>query len=385
MVDLAKQQNARADLSPIRTGRDHLDLIDGIEPLIARVTAKTYTSGFINLKHDKARTPQETLAQLAQRDPAVKRLAGELAKYGYYSYYTGDYETRLVHETRIAEVWKPLRSGEYRQSPDGVVYTYKAPLGGGEPSRLLVVFSSISAPSYSSSLNRFFLQTFLNIQKFLPPYVGVLRIADVGGMVGAYYLDTAYCPNNTDRVSSLINDQIHQLGVCRSQVVLYGSSKGGTGAVLHGLANNMKFVAVDPVLDDTYTQSERGDPYYTKSGIYPNAKRLLFQEIFAKAKGSTMSSRKVAVNNGGSVITSSNSPYFPYLRREMMNSLCDEVSFFVSHRKDISGHAEVGSKTINMLTMLLNSYFYNLDIQPGIFEVDGLSGPAGGRSYTQGK
>lgn len=372
VADATSQQKPENDTEPIRLGRDHRNLQDGVESLISDVNADGYNAGFINLKHDEGRTPHETLAQLGKRDSNVKALAGELARSGYYSYYTNGYETRLVHETRIAEVWKPLRSGEYSLSQEGVVYKYTEPLAGEAPSRLLVVFSSISAPSYSSSLKRFFLQTFLNIQRYLPPYVGVLRIADVGGMLGAYYLDTAYRPDNAARVSRFINQQIRALGIQRSQVVFYGSSKGGTGAVFHGLTNDLKFVAVDPVIDDTYTQSERGDPYYTKSGIYLHEKRALFEELFEKTKNPKHPRNGSVLSNGSSVITSQNSPYFPYLQQGMMDILGSDMSFFVSARGDIGGHAEIGSKTINILTMLLNSYFYDLDVQPGTFHLDGV-------------
>ena len=65
-------------------------------------------------------------------------------------------------------------------------------------------------------------------------------------------MDTADAPSNCDDISELIVAAIRRLGLPPQRVCLIGPSKGATGAAIHGLRLHLPFIAVDPIVDDTF-------------------------------------------------------------------------------------------------------------------------------------
>lgn len=112
---------------------------------------------------------------------------------------------------------------------------------------------------YSASLYRYFAKNFSTIDKYIGKNVSILRVADIGGITGSFYLNTNALPTNADKIKSLILEVIEQCQIKSDDVVLYGCSKGGTAAVYHGLTNNYKIVAVDPILNDEHYINNKND------------------------------------------------------------------------------------------------------------------------------
>ena len=71
----------------------------------------------------------------------------------------------------------------------------------------------------------------------------ILRIADVGFVSGSYY--TLF----EQEILDLIEAKKTEFGLKHQDIIFYGNSRGGTGALLLGITGNYKTVSVDPVID----------------------------------------------------------------------------------------------------------------------------------------
>ncbi|HHU8995023.1 TPA: XcbB/CpsF family capsular polysaccharide biosynthesis protein, partial [Escherichia coli] len=131
---------------------------------------------------------------------------------------------------------------------------------------------------YSASLYRYFAKNFSTIDKYVGKNVSILRVADIGGITGSFYLNTNALPTNADKIKSLILEVIEQCQIKSDDVVLYGCSKGGTAAVYHGLTNNYKIVAVDPILNDEHYVNNKNDLHLIE-GVFPQPKEELFKKV----------------------------------------------------------------------------------------------------------
>ena len=128
---------------------------------------------------------------------------------------------------------------------------------------LLVVFSSIGEEIHLPDMTRFFNQSFKTISKFIPKDIGILRIADLGGVVGAFYMNTNYQSNNEFLVSEFLASSMKNKNIRPDRTVFYGASKGGTGALLHGIKLGVKVATVDPIVSDHHYLLNMGDVHFS--------------------------------------------------------------------------------------------------------------------------
>lgn len=77
----------------------------------------------------------------------------------------------------------------------------------------------------------------------------ILRIGDSSLVSGSWYQNTELFPDYEERIQAVIAKTARDYGIIRENIILYGESRGGTGALLHGLLGNYTVVAHDPVLD----------------------------------------------------------------------------------------------------------------------------------------
>lgn len=120
-------------------------------------------------------------------------------------------------------------------------------------SKLLVVFSGMPGSDYdsSSALHRMFYPLFPQIQRSLLKNTIVLRIADFNLSHGSFYVNTVNKPTIETDIQDLIKTMQAQYHVADEQIVLYGASKGGAGALYHASLGKYKSVVVDPIIDDS--------------------------------------------------------------------------------------------------------------------------------------
>lgn len=128
------------------------------------------------------------------------------------------------------------------------------------PKRLLVLFSHMNGGGgYDSNnaIERMFVQFFNDIQRSLVKNVYILRLADLNLSHGSYFVNTDNFPEYENCIQELINNVRSDLDIASDDVVLYGGSKGGTGALIHGALGDYKVVAGDPIINASkYNQNK---------------------------------------------------------------------------------------------------------------------------------
>ncbi len=205
-----------------------------------------------------------------------------LAANGYLHYLAVDGESRFVHRHRLPTLWKAVLDGDVKVSDRGIFY--KIEESDNAPKRLLVVFSGMPKDPNEGSPWRYFTQNYRHAHNAIPGDCVMLRVADVGGVKGSFYSNTADDPSNQEDISSLISATARDRHIPDSRVCLLGCSKGATGAVLHGLTFGWNFVAVDPVLSDSYYEIEMSDLHFTSGNVFLDSKDVLFDRLSEKVQ-----------------------------------------------------------------------------------------------------
>ncbi|MBG6181910.1 XcbB/CpsF family capsular polysaccharide biosynthesis protein [Arthrobacter sp. CAN_A1] len=306
----------------------------------------------------------DSLINIARREETVKQLIVQFAMQGFYVYRKTDTSTRLVKDHTISKLWHRVRNGEYTVGPEGLIYSYTPPITDSPVPKLLVIFSSMSTSIYDTSMMRYFEQNFRSAQKYIPHDTGVLRIADIGGVVGAFYLNTHRNPQNVVRVQNLLNRVRTEHGIPSDNVILYGASKGGTGALFHGITGGYRFIAVDPIVSDAYYVHKYRDSHFTMGGIFERSKDVVFSELVKNCSDHT--SFGSGTRAAGSVIYSERSPQYSAVTQILAEPLVNRIAFFNSRHPGINDHPDVSPKTLNLATMLMNIFFLNEDLRPGL-------------------
>jgi len=120
------------------------------------------------------------------------------------------------------------------------------------PNRLLVLFSHMNGGSgYDSNnaMDRQFVQFFTDVQRSLVKNVYVLRLADTNLSHGSYFVNTPNFPNYENLIQDLIKKVAKNNNISLDDVILYGGSKGGAGALVHASLGNYHAVAGDPIIN----------------------------------------------------------------------------------------------------------------------------------------
>ncbi|WP_187608313.1 XcbB/CpsF family capsular polysaccharide biosynthesis protein [Caballeronia sp. EK] len=331
--------------------------VDSQRLLDADLAGDTGCLRILNVDMTSYGDPEKNIIALAYRNPPLRKKLVELTNKGFYVYKHVGSVSSLLHHSEIPKVWQKITEGTLKTFRS-LTYGLAAPEITSGPARLVVVFSSMNEDLFNASFStRYFCGNFPSIQKYLPANTYVLRIADIGSVVGSFYLNTHYSSETERDVQDLIRDicQTHGMSVDRD-VVLYGASKGGTAALYHGLIGGMKAVSIDPIVSDDYYLTRWKDTHFTE-GTFPVTK----QEKFT----STLASTKFV--NHINVICSERSPQFRYINEILRaSSLANEINFFNSLHPEITDHPHVAPNTINIAVALMNGLFYGFVTPRGI-------------------
>lgn len=117
--------------------------------------------------------------------------------------------------------------------------------------KLLVIFSCMPpTEKYSShsSADRNFVPFFPLMARNLVKDVLIMRIMDLNLSHGSHYISTPNYPEMEEDVQNAIKKVAMNHGIISDNIVLYGSSKGGAGALYHGTLMDYKLLAVDPII-----------------------------------------------------------------------------------------------------------------------------------------
>ena len=314
---------------------------------------------FIHVDHTKqSQSPQDNIITLARRDPALKAKLVLMANAGFHLYVLRDGVSSMVHHRRIPTLWRQVVVGEVTVDKNGVFSKLTPALDASDAPRLLVVFSAVAATMYTPSLMRHFEQNFATIAKYVTRNTHILRIVDLGGVLGSFYLNSNTLPDNERNIQARIAETAAQLGVNTENIVLYGTSKGGTAAAFHALQRGWRGVAVDPIVSDEHYVKKHRDLHFTL-GTFPVPKQQRFTEL----------ADNVHPDARLSVICSSRSPQYPYITDKLIQPFRDRFLFLNSENPEIRIHPDVGPKTLPHTLSQLNLYLAGLEAPTGLWTV----------------
>lgn len=337
-----------------------------IEDLDIILTSNNYV--FVHVLDQQNILAGRSMIKAAHQDKHIKRLVSTLSQAGFYVYHTVDGVSKFVKHEHIPNMWHSVANGTYAVSPTGVVHTLELPPLELKTKYLIVVFSSIGGDIFGDGLFRFFTQNYRSVRKFVPHDTAILRIADIGGVVSAFYLNTKYRPDNAARISDFIEKTRLDLGVPRESVITYGASKGATGALYHALQNGYRCVCVEPIVNDKYYEEEFGDSHFTTDGNFPRSKEDVFLELMAAQRAERLRASGVPQTQVA-VIYSEQSPQYPYIRDVLVKDAPGDMCFINLTHPGITDHPDVSPLSLNILAMLLNMMFYGFSVPVGNFSI----------------
>lgn len=334
----------------------YVSLDDPLEDIRKRVLALDNLN-FVHVDHAgrETKTSQtNSVISIARNDADAKEKLVFLANQGFHVYVVRDDMSSMVHHRRIKTLWRNVVAKEVSVDENDIFYAVqKAPLTN-DP-KLLVAFSSIAAKMYTPSLFRHFEQNFASIGKYVPQNTHIMRIADFGSVVGSFYLNSKSLPDNEAHIAAAIAREAARLGISHKDVVLYGSSKGGTAATYYALKYGYQAVAVDPILSDKHYVQEHRDLHFTL-GTFAQPKEVRFADVTAD----------IHPDAGLSVICSTRSPQYTYIHDTLISRLSDRFVFLNSENENIQTHPDVGPKTIPHTLSQINARLAGVAIGSGI-------------------
>lgn len=286
----------------------------------------------------------------AKNDKAVKEVVQLCANNGWflvdhYPRFGVSKFAKFVNEDQFIKYFKLKDIRCY----GGVFYTLSKPkVNNLHGCRLLVIFSSIADyPLNASIARRSFYANWSKVQRYIPLNTYVLRIADIGGPLGAFYLSTVFDSNFENKIQSLLSFIITKLQINKDDVVLFGTSKGATGALYHSLLGDYNSVCVDPIVSD--------NPYFMKGDLHFSNKQYKCSKF---DKFVDLSRKKLSINSRGIyLVTSSVSHQYEFINKLFYRQ---NTNIYVVDNELIKGHPDVGDKTIVLYTTLINSIFYGI-------------------------
>lgn len=190
--------------------------------------------------------------EMARKRTEIHEKYKDLLKNDYILYF---------HQGTISKFYKRPYVEELFQRKDliksnDIFYTLDKPIdrkvNNEVPKKLLVIFTCMpNSSDYDSSLmpKRMFPKFFNGIERSLVKNVYTMRIMDLNVSHGSHYISTSNFPDYEKNIQLSILNLIEKLNIKKENVVLYGGSKGGTGALYHGAALDLKTLAVDPIVN----------------------------------------------------------------------------------------------------------------------------------------
>lgn len=235
----------------------------------------------------------------------------------------------------------------------GVFYTIekKSKNDSNAPERLIVIFSSMPGPDeyFSEKFEeRSFVKHFPTIQKLLVPNTSVLRIIDSNLIYGSHYVNSNNFRNYENIIQDIISEVSQKLFVQNNNVVLYGTSKGGTGALVHSLIGNYKSVTVDPIVDAKEYNFNMHNIHYIKG----NRDQSLTKKINDLSKNNNVK------NN---ILIRSPQVKFNYSVTEQLSD--NRILFYEQINSNIKSHPEIGRNSVSEILMFLNLQLLGLTIR----------------------
>jgi len=308
----------------------------------------------VGLLHER----EHNFIGLARHEKYAKEFLIRLASVGFYLVDLSNKNSKFEKFTTATEFKHNIKVDKFEIYGDALYYTLDKPKLELNMNRLLVVFSSVADFPYNASIaRRNFFTNFPSISKYIPDNTYILRIADIGGVVGSFYMNTEYNREMEKDIQELIEFILISNSILKEDVILYGASKGATGALYHSILGKYKAVAVDPIVSDEYHETVYNDSLFTQGSgnyrIYPESKQLKFINLMKRNE----------ISDDINIIYSEQSPIYTDINTIIKdNDMKQKINYINICHPKIKSHPDVGSNTINILMLVLNNIFYNLKV-----------------------
>ena len=295
------------------------------------------------------------LIGFAQREPYIKDLLSYLASNGFYLVASSNGISKFEKFIN-AESFKHNIKVKDLQIYKDIYYTLDEPLLDFGKKRLIVIFSSVADFAFNADISRRnFFVNFSTIAKYIPQNTYVLRIGDIGGVLGNFYMNTSYSNTIEDNIQDLIKFILVSNNITKNNVVLYGASKGGTASLYHSIVGGYKSISVDPIVSDEYHEEFSFDSHFTKprelSKIYPKTKQEKFSNLIKERD----------ISDNITILYSEKSPIYGAINNVIgKNDKENKINYLNVCHPQIKTHSDVAVKTINILMLVMNNLFYDL-------------------------
>lgn len=233
-----------------------------------------------------------------------------------------------------------------------VFYTLEKPVSVFAASksicRMLVVFSSIGEFPFNAAVaNRAFYLDWPDVKNDIPANTYILRIADTGGVLGAFYMNSNFDKSFEQRVHDLIIHIANECHIAKGNIILYGANKGGTGALLHGILGEYRTIAVDPVVTDRFFIEKRNDQHFVTES-FSEDKEKKFKNLLEES------------NNLDHIhiVTSYASEQFKYIKDIVWTH--KDVHMYIFNNENIKKQGDVLKNTVVFVKTLINAMYYNI-------------------------
>lgn len=154
--------------------------------------------------------------------------------------------------------------------------------------KMVVIFNHFSGSFASRVKERMPNNVWPDIQKNLIEGTCILRIMDYNLSHGSGYINTINFLDFEEQVQELIFKIMDEKKIRKENVVLWGSSKGATGAFYHAILGDFKVVAIDPILDEKWYLEKKNDIHFMgglrETDLVPKINKIIDSSDFKYKK-----------------------------------------------------------------------------------------------------
>ncbi|MDW4213105.1 accessory Sec system protein Asp2 [Staphylococcus saprophyticus] len=188
---------------------------------------------------------------------------------------------------------------------------------------------------------------FEDIERSLGKNVYTMRIMDLNVSHGSHYINTINYPEYEEDIQNAIKNVIKELNIKKENVVFYGVSRGGAGAIYHGTALDYKTLAVDPILNiggQLYGNDRRLLKGLRKDDLVPDINKYVCKS-----------------NEFSKVIICSENVKIYYDEAIRINS--EKIQLLNMRDDNITSHPQVSPNTVPEQLMILNLLLTDFKLQ----------------------
>lgn len=196
----------------------------------------------------------------------------------------------------------------------------------------------------NNPIDRSFTSMFTDLQRSVVKDTFVLRVADFNLVKGSFYVNSINYVDYEEKIEQLIRKVMIENNISIDNVVTYGVSRGGVGAMIHGAKLGSDFLAVDPIINDSYYVENMNDVHYVGNNRPKDLSKYFEQlSVDYRAEGIILSNHYI-VNN------------YPYLDKLI---LPHNVSLIDVNDNTVTEHPIFSRNTVPEQLMYLNMLLTN--------------------------